>query len=427
MNTTTILDDVNGTTCSGTCQRSVITPTVLLIYNSYLSLSLILGIMGNGLVLIVFGKYKAATSTDWFIIFITIFDFISSVVNVPIYLTFSTGYWRNYGNDLICKLHMFISQSVALSSTFLICGLSVERYLKICRRTGRQLNKFKALLVCIGITCVTTLLSAPCFEMYRNIRGQCTANALEQGVFLYYVMVLFTYIVAFVVVTVSYTKISIAVLKSEKNVSRHTNIEGSRTQTWCCFKVSKNRVMPSTFQTNTSTEVTNQDEKQKEIKNDDAFNNKVAEPTKFTQPDNVTSNVLRVPQTPIDTQISTITLTNESNISGTSGNSPQTATIKQNSKSGVPIKRLISSQGKKTTRITFAVCLIFILSWLPPWIAFLLYSVPEIKFTQTVIVYGLFGRMTYLLNTFMNPILYLCLNRKFRERASALLCFWKKN
>ena len=115
MNNSTVIETTNGTGCPGNCRRATIfTPEIFFIYNLYLSITLFLGITGNGLVLAVFAKYKASTSTDWFIIFITIFDFISSIFNVPIYLTFTTGHWQTIGNDIFCKVHMFVSQSVVL-------------------------------------------------------------------------------------------------------------------------------------------------------------------------------------------------------------------------------------------------------------------------------------------------------------------------
>ena len=72
----------------------------------------------------------------------------------------------------------------------------------------------------------------------------------------------------------------------------------------------------------------------------------------------------------------------------------------------------------RTTTIVFLICLIFVLSWLPPWISFINFVLlpPETKLTPTYLTMIMFCRMAYLVNSFTNPILYTVLNRKFRER-----------
>ena len=67
--------------------------------------------------------------------------------------------------------------------------------------------------------------------------------------------------------------------------------------------------------------------------------------------------------------------------------------------------------------IAFLVCLIFVLSWLPPWLIFIvnLFLSNEARSTQTYSNSGLFCKMAYLINSFTNPILYTVLNKNFRE------------
>ena len=112
MNASTETPSVNSTSIS---IPSTQISGLLMTYNVYLVVSMVLGILGNLLVLVVYIKNGASRNTDWFIIFITVYDFISSTLNVPVYLTFTTGLWRHYGNDVICKVHMLFSQSTVLS------------------------------------------------------------------------------------------------------------------------------------------------------------------------------------------------------------------------------------------------------------------------------------------------------------------------
>ena len=113
----------------------------ILAYNIYLAISMALGSLGNLMVLFVYCKNGIAHTTDWFIIFIGIFDFISSFLNVPVYLTFTTGLWSRFGNDIICKIHMTFGQFTVIASPLLIGGLALERYFKVCRPTTTGLSK----------------------------------------------------------------------------------------------------------------------------------------------------------------------------------------------------------------------------------------------------------------------------------------------
>ncbi|KAH3707367.1 hypothetical protein DPMN_066769 [Dreissena polymorpha] len=126
-----------------------ITQTILSTYTMFLYAIIALRVSGNLIVLFVFIKHKPASTTDWFILFIATCDFFSSAFNVPVYVTFTNTFWAKYGNDVICKLHMFLSQSIVLSSSFLICGLAVDRYLKICKANSIILTSKRARNGCL--------------------------------------------------------------------------------------------------------------------------------------------------------------------------------------------------------------------------------------------------------------------------------------
>ena len=79
-----------------------------------------------------------------------------------------------------------------------------------------------------------------------------------------------------------------------------------------------------------------------------------------------------------------------------------------------------SSLVDRTSRIMFSVTMVFLLSWLPPWIvAFYERSVKEISLIGRIFVY--FGEETFIVNTFANPIFYIWLSSAFKERAIIVL------
>ena len=226
------------------------------VYNVYLSLVIALGVPGNLLVLLVYLKHRRVTSTDWFIIFITFCDFISSTINVPVYLTFTSGAWEQYGSDIICKLHMFLSQSFVLSSTFLICGIAVERYWKVCQASRTKLTPIKSRNICLVIILIAALLSMPTFGLYHNNKYKiCKAKSTglsDELINVYYIAVLLTFIIAIVILIVSYTKIARAILESERNLKKHNNIKREgvnknvlKNYVCCPFFCNKSKIFPS--------------------------------------------------------------------------------------------------------------------------------------------------------------------------------------
>ena len=69
----------------------------------------------------------------------------------------------------------------------------------------------------------------------------------------------------------------------------------------------------------------------------------------------------------------------------------------------------------RTTRITFIVCLIFLNSWIPVWISFAIqaFATPALQRSTTVAVFILFANMSFLINTFTNPIVYVLMDLTF--------------
>ena len=79
----------------------------------------------------------------------------------------------------------------------------------------------------------------------------------------------------------------------------------------------------------------------------------------------------------------------------------------------------------KTSQIAFLICFTFCLSWLPPWISFFVFVFLS-PMTQLTPVCGsiiLFTRLTYLINTFSNPMLYTIMSKSFRAKIRQIVCW----
>lgn len=393
-------------------------PDFYQIYNWYLYVMIALGVVGNFVVLVVFIRHPPSTTTDWFIVFITVCDFVSSFINVPVYATFTNGYWRLYGTTLLCRLHMFISQSLVLSSSFLISGLALDRYIKVCRQSV-LFSKARARNVCFLISIVTSILSTPCFVMYENQGGRCVSVA-GTDLYVYYFMVFLIFVVATILVVFSYYKVTKAVMKSEMNVARHKG--GERIFNTCCLLPAfrRNKIGPA------STTLTRSGVfKDTVIVTSDLDVSAVTENAPVKDRNTLTVPAKKSNMNSGAFPVSDASGSNEIEEPGSKTSLTEAKNTTQKPLSTAPKvqannnSRLVSL---RTTRISFLVCSVFIVTWIPPWLSFIFATIPSMMANIEVIKFMIFGRMTYLINGMTNPIIYTWLNRKFRNHIFEIFC-----
>lgn len=83
--------------------------------------------------------------------------------------------------------------------------------------------------------------------------------------------------------------------------------------------------------------------------------------------------------------------------------------------------RVPESKIHRTTKIMFAVTMVFLLSWIPTWAMFLIRRLVDYQQTIGGQVFGLYARKAFLINTFMNPIFYIWMSSSFKERTRKTL------
>jgi len=378
---------------------------------------IVIGILSNVVVLTVFISRKPSSTTDWFILFITVYDFLSSLFNVPIYVTMFNGLWSQFGSNYLCKVHMCFSQCVVLSASFFISGLAFDRYLKICRPASRTMTIRRARNVCIIMTIGATVLSLPSWFMFRNEKGRCVAIE-SGGLFLYYLMVFLIFCITTVTVLFSYVKVTKAIFASERRFqtnlslpSTSNNDERSNYSRGCCriICLRSNSIYPD--------DSTDSKEQVRKARSPDIKIN-----AKYFKSAPSRSQIQFTVQnglSKIEMQKNT-NRTMQHNSKEHKGNNTQT----NESVSGPSNQAEITTNQRsmKITRISFLVCFVFIISWIPPWMAFFLHSVPSLATNTGIANFKYLARMTHLVNTIANPFLYAGLNKKFRSQIANVYC-----
>lgn len=80
----------------------------------------------------------------------------------------------------------------------------------------------------------------------------------------------------------------------------------------------------------------------------------------------------------------------------------------------------VNTRVDRTTKIMFAVTLVFVMSWLPTWGSHF-YRSAENNSNVTGYVITFFTRKSYMVNTFMNPIFYIWMSSAFKEKTRKTL------
>lgn len=99
----------------------------------YLSITCVLAIFGNCLILMVEIKNRFKTSTDWLVCFMAVNDILLATFCIPMYVIMHMGYWAEIASDVLCKFHFYINEVTMFSSALLLGTVAIDRYFKTCR------------------------------------------------------------------------------------------------------------------------------------------------------------------------------------------------------------------------------------------------------------------------------------------------------
>jgi len=119
-------------------ETAVIDPSYLLIADyakiyltTLASISVVLGLPGNSLVVLVHIQIKDKLVTDWMIFYLAVCDLLSLAV-LPSVCIQVLGYWPIGFPDILCKLHLWHSNAVSMAAYMFCACTAMERFVKVC-------------------------------------------------------------------------------------------------------------------------------------------------------------------------------------------------------------------------------------------------------------------------------------------------------
>lgn len=148
---------------------SLLPNTVMLI------LVLVLAVVGNGLVLLVYGfrLHSNLKSDDrYFIPWLAIVDIVAGIIGTSFGIMLNLNP-LNFRSDTVCKLVWTGNKFAVVSSGFMLLAISVQRYFKVCKPFNSCMNQRTQRTIVIVIFIGSFVVSLPCVFFY----GEATVVA----------------------------------------------------------------------------------------------------------------------------------------------------------------------------------------------------------------------------------------------------------
>ena len=121
------------------------------------------GVVGNSTVLYIYlVKFRKYSENRFFIPPLAAIDLVACVINCSILISWISSPIK-HGPDIECKIKSYLCMSSIMASILILVIIAIDRYLKICRPLGKQIDlRWKKRL--IGITIIVSMvLSLPFF------------------------------------------------------------------------------------------------------------------------------------------------------------------------------------------------------------------------------------------------------------------------
>ena len=130
------------------------------------------GIIGNSLVLFLYKFKMPQTEERFFIPHLAVADLLSTACLACLGISLNDNY-TDFPNETLCQMLHYFSWQTTSWSAFILLMISVSRYLKICRPTGKQMTRFWKKCAVYGCLIFTIINTSPVLyfagNRYQNV------------------------------------------------------------------------------------------------------------------------------------------------------------------------------------------------------------------------------------------------------------------
>ena len=340
----------------------------------FVTIMMILGTVGNILVIYVYRKRFRKTSSNYFIVSMAIFDLLACLIGMPTELYDLRNSYTFYSST-VCKVFRYTSSVTVYGSVIILIEIAVDRYFKICHPL-MIIEIIKIKIMCIAAGVLSLILAIPAAILFGISKSStpdpvvfghdCSVEEqYRKGTFakIYYYMLGIVFVITLVVLTALYFRI------------------------WIEIRRRKNLVIGDQINTTIKEEIpmTNPNEREKKKKS------RVKYLPSVSDDDTTDARDSRALFRPRLTSIA---------------------------------EAVTRIRVSRTTVILFAVTVAFLISYLPSIVIMICRTViKDLDERQTLaeqILSKLFSKF-FLINNAINPLIYSFLNITFRKRCLKLL------
>lgn len=201
----------------------------------FMSIVTIIGVPGNGIILIVQWKNREKSSTDYLVSTMAVFEcFCAGFNSVLIILKRVKYIWIAIASPWICRIHTFSIYNTSISSTLLLTVIALDRYIQTCRPWNTSYSKRKAKMICCGIVVTSMILSSPSLALTTLEAGRltCVREHVAAVVSSIIDMALgIAFLIMFIVVVVCYTKVTLLLRKRHRQKADVRIVQAGTSQT----------------------------------------------------------------------------------------------------------------------------------------------------------------------------------------------------
>ena len=130
-----------------------------------MALFCVLGLVGNSVVLMVYWKEKKMSSTHLLIFIIAIYDWVTSLITLPLNILVSTS-WFSICSIALCKIYWTLNVFSIIPGIYILAGVSFIRFYHVClpHRVYKLERKIKHILACIFLfNLLSCMWAAVCY------------------------------------------------------------------------------------------------------------------------------------------------------------------------------------------------------------------------------------------------------------------------
>jgi hypothetical protein len=349
-----------------------------------LSAVVILGVLGNGIIIIVQLKNREKSSTDYFVGTMAVFElFCAGFNSLIVVFNNISGLWYVIATLTLCSIRAYSSLVATISSTLLLTAIAIDRYILTCKPFNTCYSKQKAKWICIGVIVISIVSSTPSLALatfddenmkcLQTVKNPVLHNILQMSLGA-------TYVVMFVVVIFCYSKVTILIRRRHKQRINNVPLTSASTSKHSTVSIKLSS-------------------KARFVKN----KNKIAPKHQCKGIEIATvENSLKPASTGQETDL---------DLKRTIRDKEEVVRI-----SDTEIQALEMQKINRTTLIMFLITTIYILTWVIHWLNNALVS------RDTVAGRNVIHLTTYLymINCVTNPIFFIAMSSKFRRNAKIL-------